>query len=99
MPATAVAPPPCDTPENLRKTRLTRLLACVPSSPCILPRAHPSSGTVEAIHFKSDQTVRLFYVDLYKNKIVPKGAKGLIDFKTAVPERPGNCHGLAFNYI
>jgi hypothetical protein len=63
-----------------------------------LPVAWAFAGTV--LHFPSDQSVRLFYIDLYRDKIVAKGSSGVIDFKTAVPSKgPGNCHGLAFNYI
>jgi hypothetical protein len=49
------------------------------------------------LHFPSDQTVRLFYIDLMRDKIVPRGEA--IDFKAAVPQKgSSNCHGLAFNY-
>jgi hypothetical protein len=54
--------------------------------------------TVDAIKFPSDQSVRLFYIDLKRDRIVAK--EPAIDFKTAVPAKgSSNCHGLAFNYI
>lgn len=54
-----------------------------------------AAGTV--LRLPSDRTVRLLYIDLYRDKIVAK-PNGIIDFNTAVPSKgASDCHGLAFN--
>lgn len=60
----------------------------------------PAAGTVDGIKFPSDQSLRLFHIDLDRDKIVPFDGK--VDFNNAATvagKGASNCHGLAFNYV
>lgn len=60
----------------------------------------PAAGTVDGIRFPSDQSLRLFHIDLDRDMIVPFDGK--VDFGNATTvdgKGASNCHGLAFNYL
>jgi hypothetical protein len=62
--------------------------------------AAAAAGTAEGIRFPSDQSLRLFHIDLDRDRIVPYAEK--VDFSNAATvegKGASNCHGLAFNYV